>query len=233
MKDRKKIGIVIQIKRTILPMLLSMAVGFFIYNYFAPLLGYTQGFTQFASPEFFSFIIGYMSLCLLPIILTYPLFAFFISGNFLLDDAGIVYFRESKKYRQPGDIEPISIWAQSLVKGIAGLSALITFGSFFITVNFSGFFRGDNILVIIFGALMVIVMFWGAPFFTGLSYILLAGEVMEYTVDFNAQKLYRIMEKKGYDINPHDITSIYPSGYEPPRKETIDKIKDTESTSFN
>ncbi|MFX1567891.1 MAG: hypothetical protein ACFFCV_05930 [Promethearchaeota archaeon] len=216
MKDKTRVGIVIQIKRTILPLLLSIAIGFYIYNLFAPLLGYSQGFTQFSSPQFFSFIIGYMLLCLFPTILSYPLFAFFISGNFLLDDAGIVYFRESKKYRQPGDIEPISIWAQSLVKGIAGLSALITFGNFFLTVDFSGFFTG-NPLFVIFGTLMVIVMFWGAPFLTGFSYILLAGQVMQYSIENNSQKLYKKMKKKGYDTSPRDIMNIYHSGFEASR----------------
>ncbi len=229
MKDRRKIGIVTQIKRTILPIFLSITVGFYIYNFFAPLLGYSQGFIRFSSPSFFSFIIGYMLLCLFPTILSYPLFAFFISGNFLLDDAGIVYFKESKKYRQPGDIEPISIWAQSLIKGIAGLSALITFATFFLTVNFSGFFMGTPIFVI-FGTLMVIVLFWGAPFITGFSYILLAGQVMEYSIESNAQKLYEKMEEKGYDTTPRDIMNIYPPGFEPPKREKKEKIGDTEST---
>ena len=231
MKDRRKVGLVTQIKRTLLPILLSIAVGFYIYNFFAPLLGYSLGFTQFSSLPFFSFIIGYMLLCLFPIILSYPLFAFFISGNFLLDDAGIVYFRESKKYRQPGDIEPISIWAQSLVKGIAGLSALITFGTFFLTVDFSGFFRGNPVFII-FGTLMVFVMFWGAPFITGFSYILLAGQVMEYSIENNAQKLYKIMEKKGLNTTPRDIMNIYPSGFEPSNKEKQEKIGEGESPQF-
>jgi len=230
MKMRREIGIVTQIKRIILPLLLSITVGFYVYNTFAPALGYSQGFDQFGSTEFFSFIIGYMALCLLPMILSYILFAFFISGNLLLDDAGIVYFKESKKYRQPGDIEPISIWAQSLVKGIAGLSALITFGSFFATVDFSGFFQGDNVIFLVFGILIVFVMFWGAPFLTGFSYVLLAGEVMEYSIDNNAKKLYRRMEKNGYDTTPHELTSIYPSGYEPSKRETPKKIKDIDPT---
>jgi hypothetical protein len=214
-----------QIKRVILPLLLSITVGFFIYNTFAPTLGFAQGFEQFGGTEFFSFMIGYMQLCLLPMILSFLLFSFFISGNFLLDDAGIVYFKESKKYRVPGDIEPISIWAQSMVKGVAGLSALITFGSFFQTVDFSGFFTQGNIQFLIFGILIVFVMFWGAPFLTGFSYILLASEVMEYTVDHNNQKLYRMMTKNGYDVKPHKLTSLYPSGYEPQSRKKPEKIK--------
>jgi hypothetical protein len=233
MGERKDINVITQIKRIILPLLLSITVGFFVYNSFAPPLGFSQGFEQFGSVEFFSFMIGYMQLCLLPMVLSFLLFSFFISGNFLLDDAGIVYFKESKKHRVPGDIEPISIWAQSMVKGFAGLSALITFGSFFQTVDFSGFFAIDNISFFIFGILIVFVMFWGAPFLTGFSYILLAGEVMEYTVDHNAQKLYRKMKKKGYDTTPHKLTNIYPSGYEPSKRKTPKKIHEAQETESN
>jgi len=228
MKDRKEINIVTRIKRVILPLLLSITVGFYIYNTFAPIMGFSQGFEQFGSTEFFSFMIGYMQMCLLPIILSYLLFSFFISGGYLCDDAGIVYYKESKKYRLPGDIEPISIWSQSMVKGVAGLSALITFGIFFQQVDFSGFFQGNNALFLIFGILIVFVMFWGAPFLTGFSYILLTGEIMEYSVDNNTQKLYKMMEKKGYDTKPHNLTNLYPSGYNPSKRESPRQIKKTQ-----
>lgn len=159
-------------------------------------------------------------------ILSFVLFSFFISGNNLLDDAGIVYYRENKKYRQPGDIEPISIWAQSIVKGIAGLSALLTFGTFLGTVDFSGFFGEGDAFMMVFGVLIVVVMFGGIPFLTAFSYVLFAGEVMELNAEENIQKLYNIMEKNGYDTKPRDITNIYPSGYKSSERETP---KDTEN----
>ncbi|MHA1274927.1 MAG: hypothetical protein ACTSQS_16055, partial [Promethearchaeota archaeon] len=139
--DRQELGTVNKIRRVILPLLLSIAVSFYLYNTLAPILDYPQGFNVFGSEEFFSFIVGYMLLCVLPIILTFTVFSFMIAGNYLLDDAGIIYYVESKKYRKPGDIEPISIWSQSIIKGIAGISALFTFGTFFLTVDLSGFFQ--------------------------------------------------------------------------------------------
>ena len=228
MKERKHLGTVGQIKRVILPLLLSIAIGFYIYSTFAPTLGYPQGFEQFGSTEFFQFMIGYMALSIFPMVLSYLLFSFFISGNFLLDDAGIVYYKESKKYRSPGDIEPISIWAQSMVKGIAGFSALITFGTFFLSVDFSGFFRFEpgNEFFLIFGILIVIVLFWGMPFLTSFSYVLLAGEIMEFSNDVNTRKLLRLMEKAGFNTTPRDLTNIYPPGLVKKDKvETSDKTK--------
>ena len=224
MKERKEISTIIQLKRILLPLLLSIAIGFYTYGVLTPILGYPITFKVFGSTEFFQFMNGYMLCCIFPMILTFLVFSFFISGNFLLDDAGIVYFRQSKKHRQPGDIEPISIWAQSLVKGIAGISAIITFVGFLAQVDFSGFF-GDSqdITSWIFGLLITLVFFVGIPFLTAFSYVLLACEVMEFSIDFNTQKLYAIMEKKGYNTRPRDITNLYPEGFSKSQKTISDK----------
>ncbi len=223
MKDRNEIGTVIQLKRIILPLLLSIAIGFYTYGLLTPIFGYPQDFEVFGSTEFFQFMNGYMLCCIFPMILTFLVFSFFISGNFLLDDAGVVYFRQSKKYRQPGDIEPISIWAQSMVKGMAGISAILTLISFLGTVDFSGFFTDtENITGLLFGFLITLVFFVGIPFLTAFSYVLLAGEVMEFSMDFNMQKLYSIMEKKGYNTTPRDITNIYPEGFIERKKSITD-----------
>jgi hypothetical protein len=199
MKGREDLGTINRIKRVLLPLLLSITVGFYTYNTLAPLLEYPQSFTNFGSNDFFGFIIGYNVCCMLPMVLSFLMFSFLFSGNFLLDDAGIAYYLESKKHRKPGDIEPISIWALSFVKGMAGLSAIITFWSFFSLVDFSGFFRGE-ISFIIFGTFLVIVMFWGAPFFSAFAYMLLAIEIMNYSKDVNSERLYNIMKKNNLDI---------------------------------
>jgi len=212
MGERKEIGLIIQLKRLILPLLLSISVGFYSYDVLSTTLGYPTKFEVFGSTEFFNFMMGYMLCCVLPMILSFVVFSFFISGNFLLDDAGVVYYREHTKYRQPADIEPVSIWAQSIVKGIAGLSAILTFSTFLITVDFSGFFGEGEPFMMIFGVLIIGVFFVGVPFLTAFSYVLLAGEVMEMCVESNKQKLYERMEKNGYDTTPRDITNIYPSG---------------------
>jgi len=147
-------------------------------------------------------------------IFTFTIFSFFISGNWLLDDAGVVYYIESKKYRKPGDIEPISIWSSSLIKGIAGISSILTFTSFFISVDLSGFVKGDNIIILIFGAFMLITMFWGTPFLTTFCYMLFAISTMDFSLSENTQKLYDLLQRKGYDITPHKLTNLYPSGYQ-------------------
>ncbi|MFX0083869.1 MAG: hypothetical protein ACFE94_19125 [Candidatus Hodarchaeota archaeon] len=212
MGERKDIGLVIQLKRLILPLLLSISVGFYCYDALTPIFGYPKSFGAFGGTEFFNFTMGYILYCVLPMILSFLLFSFFISGNFLLDDAGVVYYREHTKYRQPAYIEPISIWGQSIVKGIAELSALLTFSTFLTSVDFSGFFGEGEPFMMVFGLLIILVFFVGIPFLTAFSYVLLAGEVMEMCVESNVQKLYARMEKGGYNTEPRDATNIYPSG---------------------
>ncbi|MBY9006091.1 MAG: hypothetical protein KGD63_04980 [Candidatus Lokiarchaeota archaeon] len=214
MEDRQEIGTFIKLKRVLLPLLLSITIGFYSYNTLTPILGYTSSFQQFGGPEFFDFIVGYFALCMLPMILSFVIFSFLIAGNYLLDDAGVVYFRQPKKYRGPGDIESISVWSQSMIKGMAGISAIFTFITFFSHVDFSGFFDLSNFFFLIFGTLMVVVIFWGTPFFTSFSYMLLSQEIMEFSIDDNIKKLYKKMEDHGFDTSPKNLTNLYPSGFQ-------------------
>ena len=59
---------------------------------------------------------------------------------------------------------------------------------------------------------MVFVMFWGTPFLTAFAYTLFSIEVMDYSLDFNKQKLYYFMEEGGYDTTPRDLINLYPEG---------------------
>ncbi|MBN1214146.1 MAG: hypothetical protein JXA99_01765 [Candidatus Lokiarchaeota archaeon] len=213
MGNRKELGVILKIKRIILPLLLSIAVGFYSYNTLAPIMGYNTNFESFGGTQFLNFIVGYNVLCMLPMILSFVIFSFFIAGNYLLDDAGVVFFRQPKKHRAPGDVESISVWSQSMIKGIAGISALFTFITFLSHIDFSGFFQGDSVFFIIFGAFMVIVVFWGTPFFTSFSYILFAEEIMEFSRNDNIKKLYKKMEDHGYNTTPRKLTNLYPSGF--------------------
>ena len=88
-------------------------------------------------------------------------------------------------------------------------------------MDFSGFFIGDNIL---FGVFFVIVLFGGIPFLTAFSYVLLAGEIMEFSMDDNIQRFYGIMEKEGYDIKPRKLFNML-EGYSLPRKEFSKKTE--------
>ncbi len=205
LKERKNLGTFSKLKRVIVPLLLSLAIGFYAYNYLAPFLGYNTTFTSISVNEFGSFIVGYMLLCILPLILSFLAFSFFNSGNYLLDDAGIVYYREPKRYRKPADVEPVSIWAQSLVKGAAGISALITFIEFALTLDVQTMVSqsGEGMILLM---VLLLIIFWGLPFITGFAYVLLAEELMDFSTEYNNRRLYKLMEKGGIDPTLRKIT---------------------------
>ena len=203
MKGREELGLISKLKRIIVPLSLSLAVGFYIYNTVAPLMGYRTSFTNISGEALGRFMGGYMLLCILPLIFSFLIFSFFNAGNYLLDDSGVVYLRVPKNYRKPADVEPISYWTQSIVKGFAGLSALITFFQFVLALDITTVIDMTG-MGAFFLAFLLIIIFYALPFLTGFSYILLAEELMDFSTSYNRKRLYHLMEKK-YDTSQREI----------------------------
>ena len=117
------------------------------------------------------------------------------------------------------------VWAGrqlQMAEKVLTFARAITLIGFLAAVDFSGFLGEGDILGYIFGILIIFVFFAGIPFLTAFSFVLLAEEIMEFSMDYNIQKLYGKMAKKGYDITPRDITNIYPPSA-PILKEKIEK----------
>jgi len=221
MDKKLELGMFQSLKRCILPILLSLTVGLFTYTSLAPILHYPISFSTFGGTEFFEFMNSYMLFGMLPMVLTFVIFFFFIPGSWLLDDAGVVYYMSNhQKDHIPGDVERVSVWQTAFITGFASFSSIITFINFMSTINFAGFFRidqgGDLLTQIpsfIMGALVAIVSFWGLPFFTGLAYMLLSVSAMESNIEANRLQLYELMDKGGYDVSPKQLTNLYPEGF--------------------
>lgn len=212
LEERTELGLVSKLKRILVPLFLSLTIGFYVFNTVAPILGYQTNLASITGEDFGKFMGGYMLLLVFPLILSFLIFGFFNAGNYLLDDAGIVYLRKPKKYRKPSDVEPISYWTQSIVKGVAGFSALITFLQFALALDLSqigGNMQGSAGLFL---TLMVGVIFYALPFLTGFSYILLAEELMDFSTSYNKERLYGLMSKQ-YETKPQSI-KIEPSSSE-------------------
>ncbi len=222
LKGRTKLGLVSKIKRVLVPLFLSLSIGFYVYNNIAPLFGYKTNLEGVTGDAFGRFLGGYMFYCILPLILSFLIFGFFNAGNYLLDDAGIVYIREPTKYRKPSDVEPISYWTQSIVKGFAGLSALVTFFQFIIGLDMGSVITGQGGIVDLIIPFLLGIIFYGLPFLTGFSYILLAQELMDFSTNYNSKRLYKIMDKK-YDTRPREI-KVPPSA--------PDEVSESEQTGF-
>jgi len=213
---KKGIGIVEVVKRAILPMLLSLTVGFLIYNYIGPLFGIKQNFTTLGGSEFYEFIGGYMLYAILPMTLTFVLSSFFISSGWLLDDAGVVYYHKYREEHIPGDVERMSVWQQGWIKGLAGFSSLITFYLFASGINLTSMLTntGGNVAFNILGFITTSLIFYGFPFITGFCYMFFAVTMMEVSIDENRDKLYGMMEKGGYDVTPKNLEMmLYPGGF--------------------
>ncbi|MFX1329259.1 MAG: hypothetical protein ACFE91_14110 [Promethearchaeota archaeon] len=52
---------------------------------------------------------------------------------------------------------------------------------------------------------------------------------MELCAEDNIERLYNIMESKGYDTSLREITNIYPSGYKSSKIETLNNRENTEN----
>ncbi len=221
MDEKLELGMLQSLRRCILPILLSLTIGLFTYTTLAPILGYPISFSIFGGTEFFEFMNGYMLLGMLPMVLTFFIFFFFIPGSWLLDDAGIVYYMSNhKKDHIPGDIERVSVWQTAFITGFASFSSILTFINFMRTIDFSGFFTinpgqdlAQQLSTIIMGTLVCVVSFWGLPFLTGLAYMLLAIGAMESNIEANRLRLYNLMEKSGYEITPRELSNLYPEGF--------------------
>jgi len=209
LENRTELGLVSKLKRILVPLFLSLTIGFYVFNTIAPIMGYQTNLASITGEDFGKFMGGYMLLLVFPLVLSFLIFGFFNAGNYLLDDAGIVYLRKPKKYRKPSDVEPISYWTQSIVKGVAGFSALITFLQFAMALDLSQIGGGMTGIAGLFLTLMVGVIFYALPFLTGFSYILLAEELMDFSTSYNKKRLYGLMSKQ-YETGPQSI-KIEPS----------------------
>ncbi|MHA1783694.1 MAG: hypothetical protein ACTSVE_00715 [Candidatus Helarchaeota archaeon] len=208
--DRKSISSFQVAKRIILPTLLSLSIGLFVYTWFAPVLGFPQGFINLGGADFFQFMAGYMLLAIIPMILTFIIASFFLSSSWLLDDAGIVYYHDFHDDHIPGDIERLSIWLTSMISGIAGFSSVLTFISFVARIDLSSFASIDDPLIRLMAAFGTFTIFYVFPFLTSICYMLFSINVMETSLEQNKKKLYKIMQDAGYDITPRNLRNLGP-----------------------
>ncbi|HME51963.1 MAG TPA: hypothetical protein VKM55_07085 [Candidatus Lokiarchaeia archaeon] len=63
----------------------------------------------------------------IPLVLTFVFFFWALPSTYLLDDAGVVFYRRYTRRRQPLQIGTISFWFISIVKAVLGTSALFSY----------------------------------------------------------------------------------------------------------
>ncbi len=78
----------------------------------------------------FSLATKYFAVFALSTLLGFVLFSFVIPPCYLLDDAGVVFYRRFPARRQPPEIKTVSSWFLSFVNGAVGFGAIYSYGSF-------------------------------------------------------------------------------------------------------
>ncbi|HME51357.1 MAG TPA: hypothetical protein VKM55_04015 [Candidatus Lokiarchaeia archaeon] len=81
---------------------------------------------------------SYLLVMVIGTVLSFVLFFWLLPPCFLLDDAGVVFFRQYQARRTPPQIQSISGWFMSIIRGIVGTSALFTY-VYFVIDNWSVF----------------------------------------------------------------------------------------------
>lgn len=103
----------------------------------------------------------YLLLVVVGTVASFVLFFWLLPPCFLLDDAGVVFFKQFQARRTPPQLQSISGWFMSIIKGIIGTSALFTY-VYFILDNWDivglisnsprfGLFSATQFAIFIFG----------------------------------------------------------------------------------
>lgn len=125
-------SLVVSIKRAFTWLIFSSSITFIAW---VPLfergpLPLLPGFSSVDSVAFVHFSIGHLVHLILPVVLSFFAFAWLVPPCYLLDDAGVVFFRRFTARRQPLEVSSISSWFLGVVKAVLGTGALITYALF-------------------------------------------------------------------------------------------------------
>jgi hypothetical protein len=122
------------IKRAFTAMVFSM---FVVFSVMIPLVNAVE---KANGMQLFNFIVNpsifpltattFLLFVVIAITGSFYLFFWLLPSCFLLDDAGVVFFKQSSRYRQATQITSISSWFLNIIQSIVGTSALISYISF-------------------------------------------------------------------------------------------------------
>ncbi|MFX0102337.1 MAG: hypothetical protein ACFFCS_22420 [Candidatus Hodarchaeota archaeon] len=168
----------ISVKRAVDALLFSLFTTFTIY---LPFMGLLRDraipvwpIFQLISPgqvstikslEFIQYCTSYLMNLVTPLIGSFVIFFWALPPTYLLDDAGVVFYRRFKNRRQPTEIKTISSWFLSMVKGIVGYGGLTSYGTFiYNNLGIVGIVANETNMVVAtqFGLFILGMPFFGA-----------------------------------------------------------------------
>lgn len=124
------------IKRAFTALVYSMTLVFSFIRIIGPFL--PSGFgreivspplsSEFTELTFINYCSSMILVMVFPLVLSFVVFSWALPSGYLLDDAGVVYFKKYLKRRQPVELRSVSQWFLGIVQAIMGTSGLISYG---------------------------------------------------------------------------------------------------------
>jgi len=196
LEKNQNLGLINVLRRSILPTIISVAIGINIYTFLAPDLG-PISFGD--DSNFMTFLYYFFFLGLLPMVVSFILMSLFIPSSWLLDDSGVVYYTKDTKDHIPPDVERLSSWFLNPIKGIAGFTAILSYFSLIIRLNILGSVGDEESAFIMVSILYL--FFYGFPFMSGMGLSLFAIVYMEMNLPDNKLNLIKRMEKNKFNTS--------------------------------
>ncbi|MEX2682483.1 MAG: hypothetical protein Q6373_012850 [Candidatus Sigynarchaeota archaeon] len=138
----------ITLKRAFTALIYSLTIVFSVWHplmteiggFFPRGLGYELQYrpplTVIDSPGFVLYCSSLIFHTVIPVVATFVIFFWVLPSTYLLDDAGLVYYKKYTERRQPAELRSVSQWFSSLIQAVLGTSALITYVTFIYTNRF-------------------------------------------------------------------------------------------------
>ncbi|MBD3351533.1 MAG: hypothetical protein GF364_08605 [Candidatus Lokiarchaeota archaeon] len=234
-ENRKRISRWARLNRLLLPLLISLTFGIFIYqglgpdgflfNLFGPPINLIDH--PLTNPSTLGILTSDMvnanslwiemgrfaRYCIQPMLIVYVIISFLIPGAWLLDDVGVCFYQKAVKYRAVSDIDSVSKWTLSLISGLFGFTAIVSFFGLFLPM-LTGL---DELLVNIevlsddpalFGVIILLVALIMFPILAGILLMYGAMSQMERDYKQNTVKMLDRLKKHEIDVRLKDLSPV-------------------------
>ncbi|MBD3187939.1 hypothetical protein GF325_13970 [Candidatus Bathyarchaeota archaeon] len=257
------------VKRSFTGMTFSIFfVSFLITNYFPP-LGFVNWFLEYVlgvpgekvgsigeivfkdmmgnvTNAFMAYCTYFVIVSIIPLVLSYLFWFWVLPPTWLMDDAGVVYFRKTLKRRRPPVMKSIGSWFLSIVKPLVGGSAV--FGYVFYIANnapiLDTFIANEqylrlsqfSIIVYAFPILTTMITVFILLLFQETQFNVLKTHLFQNMVNMKIDprltKLHLVRED---ELLPNTLRHLYGEGMKPnpPLDETVDYFTEIGELDFS
>jgi hypothetical protein len=181
------------------------------FGVFVPVSGIgNMNFDPGQIDQAFAFATTHFSVFTLATLLSFVLFSFVMPPCYLLDDAGVVFYRRFTARRQPPEIKTISSWFLSFINGAIGSGALISY-VYYVATRFS-FISAVSSAVGGVAAIQFLLMVFGFPLLGSLAMALILLLFQEFQLPKLKTFMYQELVAMGIDPRTTHVDLIRDPG---------------------